>query len=184
MGERAEHDDVDPALEVVGDVAQFFAGVEAAVRLINETTPSRPDSPMPASKVRRVRSDGFSKNIDDLFSGERLAEICGTRLHHAGEMEKRFDLNRARSRIEIRSRPANFRRRACCGTGCGCSMSWLLNFDVLLCRLSVLAGGGCAAERTVERANDLIHVLLLDDVRRQETQHRFVRAIDQNSLLQ
>jgi len=51
LGESAQHNDVDPAFEIMRDVAQLFAGVEPALLVI------------PASKVRRVLKDGFSKNI-------------------------------------------------------------------------------------------------------------------------
>ena len=37
-------------------------------------------------------------------------------------------------------------------------------------------------ECRIQRAYDLIHMLLLCNVRRQETQHRIVRAVDQNAL--
>src|SRR5713226_8982084 len=36
MAEGAEHDDVDPAFEVVGDVVERLAGIQAAGRLVDE----------------------------------------------------------------------------------------------------------------------------------------------------
>src|SRR6185437_11580881 len=45
-----------------------------------------------------------------------------------------------------------------------------------------LIAGLCDSEGGIERLDHLVHMLLLDDVRRQEAQHRIVRAIDQNAL--
>ena len=44
VAKRTQHDAVDPALEVVGNIAQRFAGVHATGRLVDEkeVPPSRP----------------------------------------------------------------------------------------------------------------------------------------------
>src|SRR5207302_1273278 len=60
---------------------------------------------------------------------------------------------------------------------------WLLNL-VAPFRLLALPGGRLRTERTVERVDDFIYVLLLDDVGRQKTQDSVMSAIDQDSLLQ
>ena len=93
MSERAQHDCTDPALEIVRDVAEILAGIETAVALINEGHRSA-EAADSGFKRQAGAQRGFFEEHRDVFPGEGLAEICGTRLHHGGEMEQRLHLDR------------------------------------------------------------------------------------------
>src|SRR5579863_1597342 len=126
---------------------------------------------MPASNVRRVRSDGFSKNIAICFPASVWRKSSGRAFIMAARWKSDSTSIGDRSRIETRSRPGAV-------VGAGCATGWLVNgwmlnlvapFSFLACR------GRLRTERTVERVDNLIYVLLFDDVRRQKTQHSVMR---------
>src|SRR6202021_1793361 len=90
LREGAKHDHVDPALEIVRDVAERFAGVEAALRLIDEHRS--------AAEACHARFEGEAraqrwlfKEHNHLLAGQGALEDGRARFHQFGEMEDGFD---------------------------------------------------------------------------------------------
>ncbi len=82
----SQHDGVDPAFEIVRDIAELFASIQTPLRLVHER-----DRAAQACHSGFKRKPGAERWLFEehhyMFSGKRFAEICGTRLHHAGEMK-------------------------------------------------------------------------------------------------
>src|SRR5579863_10577056 len=134
---------------------------------------------MPASNVRRVRSDGFSKNIAICFPASVWRKSSGRAFIMAARWNSDSTSMGEGSRIETRSRPGTV-------VGAGCATGWAVNGWMLnlVAPFSFLAcAGRLRTEPPVERADDCIYVLLLDNVGRQKAQHGVVGAINQDSLL-
>ena len=126
----AQHNGIHPALHVVRDVAQVFARIEAAgVWSMKKALP--PMLAMPASKVRRVRSDCFSKNITICLPASALRKFEGRALSSPARWKIVSISIGLRSRIEIRSRPGKV---AVAGGVATCVVwnGWLLNVVGLL----------------------------------------------------
>src|SRR6267143_4650333 len=86
--EGAQHDDVDPAFEVVGDVVERLAGIEAAGRLVDEKCAAAK-----AVHPRFEREAGAQRRLLEehhhLLAGESAAEVRGPLLEHGGEVKER-----------------------------------------------------------------------------------------------
>src|SRR5258708_35850751 len=85
--EGTKDDDVDPAFEIVSDVAEFFARVEAALRLVEEEGDAAHAGHSRFKSEARAQRLLFKKH-DQLLPAERVAEIRGSGLHEASEMEQ------------------------------------------------------------------------------------------------
>src|SRR6266481_1223545 len=88
MTESAQHNDVDPAFEVVGDVVERLAGIETAGRLVDEKCAAAQ-----AVHAGFEREAGAQRRLLEehhhLLAGESAAEVRGPLLEHGGEVEER-----------------------------------------------------------------------------------------------
>src|ERR1700676_2313767 len=88
MTEGAQHNDVDPAFEVVGDVVERLAGIEAAGRLVDEK-----GAAAQAVHAGFEREAGAQRRLLEehhhLLAGESAAKVRGTLLEHGGEVKER-----------------------------------------------------------------------------------------------
>src|SRR5258708_3086226 len=114
-----------------------------------------------------------------MFSGKGIAKIFRARFHSARQMKDGLHLDRRKVADRDQVPSGDNRRR---GLREGLSCEWLAAQLVAPFRLLALPGGRLRTERTVERADDFINMLFLDNVRRQKTQNGVVSAIDQDSL--
>ena len=83
MREGAQHDAVHPAFQIVRDVAQFFASVQAAVGLVDEngqTTETRHSGLEGDPRTQRR----LLEEHHDLLARQHFAEIHRTALHQPG----------------------------------------------------------------------------------------------------
>ena len=88
MAEGAQHDDVDPAFEVVGDVVERLAGVEAAGRLVDEECAAA-QAVHAGFKSEARAQRGLLEEHHHLLAGEDAAEVRWTLLEHRSEIEER-----------------------------------------------------------------------------------------------
>ena len=90
MAEGAQHDEVDPAFEVVGDVVERLAGIEAAGRLVDEEGAAA-QAVHAGFEGEAGAQRGLLEEHDHLLAGEHAAEVRGALLQHGGEAEERED---------------------------------------------------------------------------------------------
>ena len=87
MAEGAQHDDVDPALQVVGDVIERLARIEAARRLIKkECAAAKAVHPGFKRKPRAQR--WLFEEHHHLLARKNAAKIRRPLFEHGGEIEK------------------------------------------------------------------------------------------------
>jgi hypothetical protein len=103
MRERAQHNHVDPALEVVRNVAQRFARIQPALRLIHKHRGSA-QAAIPASNVKPRAQRGLLKKHHHLFARQRPLKHRRPRLHQLRQMQHRLNSLRSRDRASIPSR--------------------------------------------------------------------------------
>ncbi len=90
LGKRTQHDQVDPALQVVCHVAQRFASVNSLMCLIDEHR--RPAQAHHSCFKRQPRAQRrLLEEHHDLPARERPLKICRTRFHNSGEMQHCID---------------------------------------------------------------------------------------------
>src|SRR6267143_6669242 len=86
--EGAQHDDVDPAFEVVGDVVERLAGIEAAGRLVDKKCAAA--QAVHAGFEREAGAEGgLLEEHHHLLAGENAAKVRGTLLKQRGEVKER-----------------------------------------------------------------------------------------------
>ncbi len=87
VGKSAKHQSVHPAFDVMRNVVQGsrWPRRECVWSTKNELPPSEL---MPASKVRRVRNEGFSKNSTICLPANAAAKILWTALHHRRQFQQ------------------------------------------------------------------------------------------------
>ena len=122
VGIGAQDNGIDPAFDVVRDVAQLLARIEAARSLVHEESI--------AAHAGHSGFEGeagaqrlFLEKHHHLLAGECGPEIRGTRLQQAGKMENGFDLNRAE--IANRNQIASRKSRGSRGSRDLRSLEWL-----------------------------------------------------------
>src|SRR5581483_7512781 len=93
VGKGAEHDYVDPALQVVGDVAQFLPGIKTACGLVDEERDSAQARNSRFKRQARAQGRLFEEH-DQLLAGERAAKVGRTRLHVRRKVQYHLDLLR------------------------------------------------------------------------------------------
>src|SRR5690348_17135891 len=94
MRERAQHDAIDPALEIVRDVAQTLPGIDARSRLINEECVSA--EARDSSFKRKTSAQGrLLEEHHNLLARQRSAEVLRTRFDQRGEIEDSGNAGRA-----------------------------------------------------------------------------------------
>src|SRR5437016_6365699 len=86
MRKCSQHDAIDPALEVVRDVAQLLAGVDARGRLIDKHCMSA-EAGDARFKGKPRAQRGLLEEHDDLLTGKGAAKIRWARLQKRGEVE-------------------------------------------------------------------------------------------------
>ena len=153
-----QHDGVHPALDVVRDVGQSFAGAEALLGLIDEEGGAA-QAGHAGLEGQPGAQRGLLEKHHHLFSGERPAEVSRTRLHQGGEVQYAFDFARAKVAAGNQvTRPEVLRRQR---LRSGCAFYWL-DAQFFL----PLAGFFAAAlERAdIQRADHFVYVLFLDHV--------------------
>src|SRR5947209_8616624 len=136
-----------------------------------------PSELTPASKVRRVRSDGFSKKSTTILPSSVPRKSCGFALRRR-ESWRRFSSSAGRkSAIEIRSRCSAPRWTE---GAFGAERSSM----VRLAMLHRLSRDRLRNQHRFERLQHGVHVLALDDVGRQEAQHGFMGTVDEDAALE
>ena len=81
MAESAQHDDVDPTLQVVGDIIERFARRQAAGSLVDkESAPAQAIHAGLKGKAGAQRR--LLKKHDHLLAGKNAAEVRGPLLEH------------------------------------------------------------------------------------------------------
>src|SRR5208282_2174742 len=81
MAEGSQDDDVDPAIEVVGDVVKRLARIEAAGRLVDEECAAA--QAVHAGFEREAGAQGgLLEEHNHLLAGENAAEVRRTQLEH------------------------------------------------------------------------------------------------------
>src|SRR5579859_2472995 len=94
LREGPEDDDVDPALEVVSNVAQLLASIEATLRLIHEHRGAAEAGH--SSLKRESRSERWLfKKHHHLLARHGTLKNGRARLHQFGQMENRLDTLRS-----------------------------------------------------------------------------------------
>src|SRR6267378_653279 len=88
MTEGAQHNNVDPTFEVVGDVVERLAGIEAAGRLVDEKCATA--QAVHAGFECQAGAQGWLlEEHHHLLAGESAAEVRGPLLEHGGEVKER-----------------------------------------------------------------------------------------------
>ena len=88
MAEGAQHDDVDPAFEVMGDVVERLAGIEAAGGLVDEKRAAA--EAVHAGFEGEAGAQGWLlEEHHHLLAGESAAKVRGPLLEHGGEVKER-----------------------------------------------------------------------------------------------
>src|ERR1035441_2562373 len=91
MAEGAEHDEVDPAFEVVRDVVERLAGIEAAGCLVDEESAAT-EAVHAGFEGEAGAQRGLLEEHDHLLAGENAAEVRWPLLEHGGEVKERVKL--------------------------------------------------------------------------------------------
>src|SRR5882762_65321 len=95
VAEGAQHDQIDPALEVVVDVAERFAGVEAAGGLVDKKSGTA-QAVHAGFESEAGAEGGLFEKHHHLLAGKSTAEVGGTLLKHRGQVEEGVNLVRSK----------------------------------------------------------------------------------------
>src|SRR5579884_2758438 len=132
---------------------------------------------MPASKVRRVRRDAFSKNSTSCLPASAPRKSAGRCLMMCVSSKRDLVSSGEKSWQETRSRQS---------TGCSIGARIMERSYILAgIMLFVPSGGRCGrkgglGEHLLKLADERIDVLFLDDEGRQQPDHRLIGAVDDN----
>src|SRR5579884_1569670 len=84
--EGAQDNAIDPALEVMGDIAELFTGIEAVARVVHEKRGAA-QARHAGLKCQASAQRGLLEKHGELLAEQRAAEVLGAGLHHVGEVE-------------------------------------------------------------------------------------------------
>src|SRR5678816_4901537 len=83
--ERAQHHDVDPSLDVMSNIEEALAGIEAAMRLVDEYRCAA-EACHPGLETETRAERRLLEKQDLLFADERSQKIVGMTLHQQRQL--------------------------------------------------------------------------------------------------